>query len=87
MRPHVLGHPMRIPTLVLAVVLATAAIAFAPAASADTCRSTIAENTVCTPVYAVYCAMYGVKYAVSCEASVVARCVQYCPSDVNVVLP
>lgn len=74
---------MRVLTLLLALSLTTTLVALAPTASADSCRSSIAENTVCTPAYALYCAIYAGKHVVSCEANVVAHCVEWCPRDLD----
>lgn len=73
-------------TVVLALALASSLVVVAPVAQADTCASTIAENTLCTPVYALYCAMYGGKYVVSCEANVVRHCLDACPRDLDGIL-
>ena len=74
-------------TLFVAAVLMASFVALTPAASADSCASTIAQHTACTPVYALYCAMYAGKFVVSCEVGVVKYCVEWCPRDLDVVLP
>ena len=80
---------MRLAPRGAAVALALTGVTLAPTASADSCASTIAEHTVCTPVYAVYCAIYATKTLVKCEANVVTHCLTWCPRDLDefLVLP
>ena len=86
-------------TLAVALLLLAAPLALVPVASADTCASVVLEPLVCTPVYAFYCAFYGVTFeggikgitvndVPGCLVRVALRCVETCPGGgLDVVLP
>jgi hypothetical protein len=62
-------------TLVLAILLAGTTLSFVPAASADSCASTILEDQVCGAVYVFYCAfaLPPAKQLAQCEVGAVQR--------------
>lgn len=79
-------------TLLAAALLLAAPLALVPTASADTCASVILEEIVCTPVWAFYCALYGVEFpngiknpvvndVPGCLVRVVVHCVDFCAAE------